>query len=187
MANFSLYYPFLLKYEGGYASAAYAAKMGDKGGETYLGIARNYNKAWEGWAMIDAYIKTNGTPAWNQRIPRQEIYKAAEKHSKVAYWDKMKLDLVDNQSLAEMIGDYGFNSGIGLSVRAIQRIVYDSVEKVTGIMTLDDIAEINKCNALVLFTSLQAARINMITKSTKINIKFKNGLIARANAIKFKK
>ena len=99
----------------------------------------------------------------------------------------MKLDLVDNQSLAEMIGDYGFNSGIGLSVRAIQRIVYDSVEKVTGIMTLDDIAEINKCNALVLFTSLQAARINMITKSTKINIKFKNGLIARANAIKFKK
>lgn len=187
MANFSLYYPFLLKHEGGYASAAYARKMGDAGGETYLGISRNYNPNWEGWALIDAYIKANGTPSWNHKIPRQEIYKAAEKHSKAAYWDKMKLDLVLNQSVAEMIGDYGFNSGIGTSVRAIQRIVYDSKEKITGVMTNQDIEVINKENPLVLFTSLQATRVKMIENSSKINIKFKTGLIARANAIKFKK
>jgi len=64
MADFDKYYPILLKAEGGYASAEFAAKYNDKGGETYKGIARNFNPAWEGWAIIDAYKAKNGIPKW---------------------------------------------------------------------------------------------------------------------------
>ena len=187
MADFSIYYPHLLKFEGGYASSAYAAKMGDSGGETYCGIARNYNLDWPGWKIIDAYKLSKGEPKYNSKINDKQLYDLCLKHSKVAYWDKMKLDKVLNQSVAEMIGDYGFNSGIKTSVRAVQRIVHGFDAMITGVMSDSDIEAINKENPLVVFTSLQAVRIKMIENSTKINQKFKAGLIARAKSFTFKK
>jgi lysozyme family protein len=183
MADFSLYYPKLLKYEGGYASPEYAKIMGDDGGETYLGIARNYNKKWPGWKIIDA-IKATRKIEYNEKINDPELYKLAEAHSKEGYWDKMSLDQVVNQSVAEMIGDYGFNSGIGLSMKAVQRIIETPV---TGIFSPADITKINSFNQLVLFSTLQNVRITMITNSKKINPKFKGGLINRAKSFTFKK
>ncbi len=183
MADFSLYYPKLCLYEGGYASPEYAAKMRDSGGETYRGIARNYNKNWPGWKIIDA-IKSKREIKYNEVIDDSELYKLCLEHSKKAYWDKMLLDQVINQSVAEMIGDYGFNSGIDLSVRTSQYIVN---RPQTGVMTKEDIEAINKENSLVFFDTLQKRRIRMIETSTKINPKFKAGLIARAKSFTFKK
>ena len=185
MADFSLYYPHLLKFEGGYASAAYAAKMGDSGGETYCGIARNYNLDWPGWKIIDAYKLSKGEPKYNSKINDKQLYDLCLQHSKVAYWDKMKLDKVLNQSVAEMIGDYGFNSGIGTSVKAAQRIVHGKVESITGVMSDEDIKLINLEKPKKVFETLRDMRIGMIQRSTKINPLFKDGLINRANSIKF--
>jgi len=41
--------PFTRREEGGYNKGI----TGDSGGETYRGIARNYNPNWEGWKVID--------------------------------------------------------------------------------------------------------------------------------------
>lgn len=182
MADFSIYYPKLLKYEGGYASAAYAAKMGDSGGETYCGIARNYNKEWAGWAIIDAYKTKNGEPKYNAKIDDPKLYALCLELSKKKNWDPIKMDAVRNQSVAEMIMDFGFNSGIGLSVKAVQNILKIAA---TGKITDADIVAINKADPKFLFSELQKYRINMIIKSTKINPKFKNGLVARANSFTF--
>ncbi|HVD99269.1 MAG TPA: glycosyl hydrolase 108 family protein [Cytophagaceae bacterium] len=182
MANFSIYYPKLLKYEGGYASAAYAAKMGDSGGETYCGIARNYNLDWPGWKLIDAYIAKNGEPNYNAIIPDQDLYKLALGLSKQKYWDKIKMDAVNNQSVAEMTMDFGFNSGINTSVKAVQSILKIPC---TGLITDADIAAINRADQNSLFTQLQNYRVDLIIKSTKINPKFKNGLVARAKSFSF--
>lgn len=184
MADFSKYYPKLLKYEGGYASESYAAKMNDSGGETYLGIARNYNKAWAGWKIIDAYKAVHGEPTYNAKIEDPELYKLAEQLTKVKYWDKMQLDQVNNQSVAEMIADYGFNSGIELSLKTVQDIL--GLPK-TGAFTNIDIEKINKENSLVLFQTLQSRRIRMIQNSTKIDPRSKPGLIARAKSFTFQK
>jgi lysozyme family protein len=182
MADFSIYYPKLLKYEGGYASASYAAKMGDTGGETYCGIARNYNKDWQGWKIIDAYKFKYGEPAYNSKINDPELYKLALTLSKQRYWDKIKMDQIKNQSVAEMIMDFGFNSGIGTSIKAVQRIL---AMPMTAVMSDADVIAINKADAKFLFTELQNYRVNMITNSTKINPKFKNGLITRAKSFTF--
>jgi lysozyme family protein len=182
MADFSIYYPKLLKYEGGYASAAYAAKMGDTGGETYCGIARNYNKEWAGWKIIDAYKLKNGEPAYNSKINDPELYKLCMALSKQKYWDQIKMDQVKNQSVAEMIMDFGFNSGIGLSVKATQNILKVPA---TAKLSDTDIKLINEADQQFLFTSLQNYRVDMIIRSTKINPKFKNGLITRAKSFTF--
>jgi lysozyme family protein len=183
MADFSLYYPKLCKYEGGYASDSYAAKMGDSGGETYRGIARNYNKNWAGWKIIDS-IKAQREIKYNEVIMDPELYKLCLEHSKKAYWDKMSLDHVKNQSVAECIGDYGFNSGINYVMGVVQEIIGTPKTKV---FNSNDIGEINLENQLVLFTTVQDHRVKMIINSTKINPKFKAGLIARAKSFTFKK
>ena len=183
MAEFKIYYPKLLIYEGGYASREYAQKMGDSGGETYLGIARNYNQSWEGWALIDAWIKIHGTPDYNGKINSPEIYAAAERLTKIKYWDKLFLDQIKNQSLAEQICDFGFNSGLGLSAKIVQRIIGHSE---TSVFTKDDVTAINVFDQQKLFLLLQSFRVDMIKNSTKINIKFKDGLIKRAKLFVFK-
>ncbi|HVD96918.1 MAG TPA: glycosyl hydrolase 108 family protein [Cytophagaceae bacterium] len=182
MADFSIYYPKLLRYEGGYASPAYAAKMGDTGGETYCGIARNYNKDWAGWKIIDDYKKQKGEPAYNSRINDPQLYELALELTKKQYWDKIRMDEVNSQSLAEMIMDFGFNSGIGTSIKAVQNILKMPI---TAVVNNGDIIAINKADAHTLFTQLQNYRITMIQNSGKINPKFKDGLIARAKSFTF--
>ena len=178
MAKFELYYPKQSKNEGGYASAKLAASIGDSGGETYRGIARNYNKDWAGWPIIDAYIAKNGAPKWNSIIPDDKLNKMVVEHSKTAYWDNLRLDDVKNQSLAELIGDFGFNSGLGTVARIVQRLLTITADGKIGNAT---IKAINAANQKQLFDSLKAARIHLIENSNKIKNSVKPQLIDRTN------
>ncbi len=61
--------PFILSEEigpftasAGYVSAARAAQIGDSGGETVAGVARNKNADWPGWAIVDARKAEAGFP-----------------------------------------------------------------------------------------------------------------------------
>ncbi len=190
MADFNLYYPKLKKYEGGYASEAYAKKRGDSGGETYKGIARNYNKDWEGWKIIDAYIAKQRvakndpkwTPPWNSYIKDPRLDDLAKQRSKKNYWDVLRLDEVKNQALAEQIGDYAFNSGVGSVAKYTQR--FAGVPE-TGKITSDTVKAINSTDQQKLFNDLQNHRIDLITNSSKIDPKNKPGLLARAKGFVF--
>jgi len=181
VADFKTYYPKLLKWEGGYASADFAKKQGDKGGETYLGIARNYNPNWDGWRMIDAYVQKNGEPKWNSHIPDPAIDASAQSMSKQLYWDKLKLDSVKNQSLAEFIMDYGFNSGLGTPVKAIQGILGLNKD---GVMGNDTINKINTADTDKLFSALQQNRVNLIS-GLKFSDQVKGGLLNRAKSFAY--
>ena len=182
MANFELYYPKLRKAEGGYASAEFAAKYHDKGGETYLGIARNYNPTWEGWPIIDAYKLKNGVPKHYFIFPDPHLDELAKTHSKKVYWDKLILDQVANQSVAEYFMDYGFNSGLRTATKAVQRIVGAPIDGGMGTTTLGFIAKFDQKD---LFNKLMNARVALITNSPTIDPKNKPGLISRAKSFVF--
>ena len=49
MATIELALPYLRSNEGGFANIS-----GDRGGETYFGIARNKHPEWPGWAILDS-------------------------------------------------------------------------------------------------------------------------------------
>ena len=182
MANFATYYPKLLQYEGGYASADFAKKQNDKGGETYLGIARNYNPAWEGWKVIDAYKAAHGEPKWNSHIPDANLDKMAMDMSKQLYWDKLKLDQVKSQSLAEYIMDFGFNSGLGTPVKIVQETVG---LKPDGVMGNDTINKINTSDPSVLFNTLKDRRVHLINGLSQYSDTVRGGLLKRANSFSF--
>ncbi len=50
MANFEQAYDKMMEDEGGYVLHEV---QGDRGGQTYAGIARKMNPKWEGWQHID--------------------------------------------------------------------------------------------------------------------------------------
>ena len=53
----------VIKHEGYYANVS-----GDRGGETYMGVARNLHPNWEGWPVIDLYKSEVGAIKHNEKI-----------------------------------------------------------------------------------------------------------------------
>lgn len=182
MADFEKYYPTLKKHEGGYASADFAASINDAGGETYLGIARNFNQSWEGWKIIDEYKAAHGEPKWNSYISDPRLPELAKQHSKKAYWDFLCLDKFVNQSVAEYLMDFGFNSGLKTVAKAVQKIVGVSVDGSIGSKSLE---AINGYDQQKLFDELVAYRVSFLMAITKLKQSVKDALVKRAMSFKF--
>lgn len=115
MADFYKFLPDLLKKEGGKVD-----HPSDPGGATNLGITletwRRFGRDIDGDGDIDKQDLWKITPADTGRI-----YKAQ-------YWDKLSLDSVKNQSLANIVFDHGVNAGIARAGKMLQFILntYDA-------------------------------------------------------------
>lgn len=148
MASFKNFLPTLLQEEGGYAN-----NPADGGGETYRGIARNYNPSWSGWKTIDAQ---KHPIAHNTIFP--ELEDAVGAFYKANYWDPLKADNIKTQEIAEVLVDWKINGG--LSISTVQTILVTLGQNITvdgeyGTQTLN---ALNKVNQQKLFTELINAR-----------------------------
>ncbi len=96
MANFNEAITKILEREGVYSNT-----IGDEGGETVYGIARNYNPNWEGWIDIDKIKSTIGTDGLSSHILNDiDILSMAKSYYKSEYWDCNRCDELP-QDLAE--------------------------------------------------------------------------------------
>jgi len=182
MADFELYYPKLKVHEGGYASAEYAESIGDRGGETYLGIARNFNPEWHGWQIVDEYKANHGIPKWNSTIPDDRLPALAKQLTKTKYWDALKCDLYASQSVAEYVCDFGYNSGIKTAAKALQKVVGAATDGNIGNQTL---AELHAKDQKQVFNSLISFRVEFINNIKSLRPDVIKGLIKRAKSFKF--
>jgi len=114
MAEFMEAYKITLKHEGGYCN-----DEDDAGGETYKGIARNYNKTWKGWSIVDQHKQRSGFPesAYNDTNLDKEVHA----FYKERYWDVNLLDDVDSQPVANEMFDTGVNMGVGRAGKFLQQ------------------------------------------------------------------
>jgi type VI secretion system secreted protein VgrG len=103
MAIFSLSLSKVLKHEGGFVD-----DPDDRGGATNLGITQATLAEWRGKEVTAADVKALTT------TEAAGIYKAR-------YWDRMSLDLILSQSLAEAVMDFGVNAGIRTAGKALQQ------------------------------------------------------------------
>lgn len=103
MASFDVAYDKYVKpLEGGYSN-----ESADAGGETYGGIARNYNPSWSGWAFIDQKKKTGA-------IKRYTIFKELDAPVRQFYlglWNSKLFGQIKNQDIANILFDWFVNSG----------------------------------------------------------------------------
>ena len=100
-------------YEGKYSN-----DKDDPGGETYKGIARNINKDFEGWKIIDNCRGGNNFP--NILETNDILQGLVMNFYKINYWDKFMGDKMGERSGTEMF-DQSVNLGTGRAVEHLQR------------------------------------------------------------------
>lgn len=151
---------------------------GDTGGLTYKGIAKNKNKDWAGWAIIDAH---QGKPEdLEDNQPLQEL---VEKFYKEKYWDVIQGDKINSQKTAENIFLFAVNAGITTAVKQAQKIVNVKEDGVLGKNTLQAINEANQdvfCEAYTLLEKNYYRRL--VTKNPSF-AKFLKGWENRAEVV----
>jgi len=111
--------------EGGYTV--------DNGGPTNFGVTQS---------TLDSYTKSNKLPPLDvKKIPQGLAFKIAKEE----YFDKAKLGQLPD-GLAVAMFDYGFNSGTGTAVKALQKQLGVKQDGIMGPQTLDAVYEYSTKN-----------------------------------------
>jgi lysozyme family protein len=179
MANFNIAYGIVHKNEGGYANVA-----SDRGGETYCGIARNYQKQWHGWVLIDNWKALHGTPKRGEYIETPGLVDEVVAFYRVR-WDDIMGDKLHSQPIANQL--YDFATGTGRAVKIAQQVLIDmgahlTADNAFGPATL---AAVNAADEATFYRKLREARIAyyryLVQQNPSQGI-FLNNWLARANA-----
>lgn len=138
MADFNLIYPTIVKYEGYYVN-----DPNDPGGETYMGIARNYNKTWPGWQIIDNYkAQIGGTIPYNTKINSPELDNLVKQRAQ-QYFNAMRGSEINNLAIATIAAQLFWGSASG-----IKRVVQQAAINLGANINADNVIGPNTLNAL---------------------------------------
>ena len=185
MASFEIAYNITKGHEGVYSNDAK-----DLGGETAYGIARNFNKGWKGWPVIDKLKLAQQ----NLKIQIQQdplILQYAKELYKAEYWDVLSLDNVKSQPIANEAFDSAVNLGVGRVALWIQEVLnvlnnggaYYPDLKPDGNIGKVTIAALNShpkpINILKSLNALQGAHYIQRAKDNPTQEKFLNGWMSR--------
>ena len=171
MTNVNKLVPLIFKWEGNWSD-----NKNDKGGTTNMGItlstwrSQGYDKNHDG--IID--VKDL------KLITKQDVINLLKKN----YWDRWHADMIENQSIANLLVDWVWNSGVH-GIKIPQRVLKVTPDGVVGNKTL---STINKANQEKLFDSLKQARREFfiqITRNDKSQLVFLKGWLNRLNDFKF--
>lgn len=150
MASYTSAVSHILLHEGGYANVE-----GDKGGETYAGIARNFYPDLPLWDFIDAIKRTKGP------IKRNTVFAELNDDVDKFYyelWTKHKLSEVRSQKVATLMFDYIVHSG-RTGIKNMQNILGVTADGVIGPVTL---AAVNKSDPSILYDKILNQRKNFL-------------------------
>ena len=170
MADVNKLVPFILHWEGGFVN-----DPDDMGGATNKGVTLS---------TYTAYCRKKGYP-----VPTVERLKNISEREwteilKTMYWDRWKADRIVNQSVADILVDWVWASGVH-GVKRVQKLLGVSVDGIVGNQTL---AAVNSRDAKELFYAIKAERIRFIDeicKARPANEKFRKGWLNRINNLKF--
>ena len=135
MANYNLSILKVYRNEG---YGEYTNDDTDNGRETFTGISRVNFPNWDGWEIIDS-LKSK--PDFKEQLKHNLVLLSkVNGFYKANFWDKLKLDLMKSQEIADMIMDSAVNKGIFEAVKVAQQIVG---LKITGKVDQNLINKIN--------------------------------------------
>lgn len=162
--------PFILRWEGGFVN-----DPDDLGGATNKGITIG---------TFREYRKRKGLPSPTvqelKNLSENEWYEIF----KTMYWDRWRGDEIKSQSVANILIDWVWASGVH-GIRRPQRILGVVSDGIVGKKT---IAALNAAYPERLFGAIKADRarfIDEICKARPKNEKYRKGWMNRINAIKY--
>lgn len=162
--------PFILKWEGGFVN-----DPDDLGGATNKGITIG---------TFGEYRKRKGLPSPTVQDIKSLSDKDWYEIFKTLYWDRWKADEIKSQSVADILVDWVWASGVH-GIKRPQRILGVSSDGIVGSKT---IAALNAADPKKLFDAIKADRakfIDEICRARPKNEKYRKGWMNRINAIKY--
>ena len=190
MANIEHFIPFLIKWEAGISKKSNetneslfqrARKTGwaddpdDLGGQTMVGVTM---------ATYEEYCRRKGYPKPTTGRLMDLSYNDWKSILKMLYWDRWNADEIKSQSIAEIVCDFVWASGVH-GIKVPQDLVGVIPDGIVGPKTL---AAVNSRNPRELFDQIKIARFDFIEdicRKHPANNKFKRGWMNRINDIKF--
>ncbi len=121
MADSKVLKPFVLSFEGGYCN-----NRSDRGGATNKGVTIATFRSVFGKDKTIEDLKNITDEQW------EYIFKKY-------YWDACKADLIKDQSVANLLVDFAYNSGVARVSRFIQKIVGVTADGIIGSKTINAI------------------------------------------------
>ena len=177
MANFDLYFPKEIQFEGD----KFESVIGDTGGCTKYGLTLDDLKEYS--------LDTDHNGIYN--CEDVKALSRADAHSvlKKLYWDYFQADNIPEQALAEFIVDSGLNQGRVLIVKYLQNLLGVEVDGHFGpksFSILLDRIKIDKGQATFnMLYQKRADRYKAIVANNPSQNKFFQGWTNRLNGIKF--
>ena len=167
MAKAELLMPKILQWEGGFVDDPL-----DAGGATNKGVTLTTFRQFYGRDATVEQLKNITDKQW------LHIFRSG-------YWDKWKAGHIANQSIADIVVDWAWCSGVKTSIREVQRLLGVSDDGIVGKITLD---AVNSANQQELFTGIKIERIAFvedIVKRKPNQIKFLRGWKNRIDSFTF--
>lgn len=161
MADFEPAFQRTLRAEGGFRLTDI---KGDRGGQTYAGIARTRNPDWPGWAWVD---RADTPPTDLVR----DFYRAG-------YWAPLHCDRMP-QAIAEDVFDFGVNAGPKVSAKLAQAVVGVTPDGVIGPRSIAALESADPAQFRALFALAKIARYRDIVRRDRSQSRFLLGWLNR--------
>lgn len=165
MADFEPAFEAMICNEGGYKLHQVA---GDRGGQTFAGIARNFHPEWPGWQLID-----------DQRLDDAELTERVRTFYKQRYWDKVKGDDIVHQRVAATLFDFAVNAGHRTAGKLAQLVVDATPDGIIGPKTLAKLNAVDEEDFVVRYALAKVARYAEIVNRDRGQGKFLLGWLNR--------
>ena len=162
MADFLPAFEEVVLNEGGYKLTDIKQ---DRGGQTYAGISRKFHPHWPGWSYID-----------RDQAPPVSLVRAFYKDE---FWDRLRCDEIEDESIAMSLFDFGVNAGWRVSAKLAQVVLGLTPD---GVIGPKSIAEINRADPRwfkLAFSLAKLARYRDIVTRDRTQGRFLLGWINR--------
>lgn len=188
MAKFELLVPFLIEHEAGVVpklgesiesqfnrarTSGWADDPLDSGGETMIGVTM---------ATYTTYCRRKGYPKPTAERLRGIPFKHWLDVAKSMYWDKWKADTIESQSLANILVDWVWASGVN-GIKIPQQLLGVTADGIVGAKTL---GALNKQDPKDFFDKIKERRIvfiDRIIENRPNQVRFEKGWKRRINSI----
>lgn len=165
MANFQPAFEAMIRNEGGYVNHTVP---GDRGGQTYAGIARRFHPDWPGWPLIDA-----------GQMDDPRLTQAVFDFYKTAFWDRLRGDDISNQRIAASVFDFAVNAGVRVASKLAQLVVDATPDGIIGDRTLEKLNKADPELFISKYGLAKVARYVEIVKRDRSQSKFLLGWLNR--------
>lgn len=168
MAKFEHFACRLYDIEGGFVN-----NKADRGGPTNRGVTLETFKSFYGHGTIEDI--------------RELTFAQFSEIAKKLYWDRWRADEINNQSVAEFLVDWVYNSGVW-GIKIPQRILKVKEDGLVGNNTINVLNTQEKADGALLFCNLQHSRemfYRDITRKSQSQLQFLKGWINRNNSFKY--